>query len=207
MLAERLGYIYVDTGALYRGVAYEAAAAGVDPGDDKGMERVCRSLHLRFVRTDDGLRLFSGESDITGLIRTPAISMLASAVSAIRVVRDRLLDLQREMGRHKRAVFEGRDMGTVVFPEADVKFFLSADPDVRARRRFRELGGKAGERLDGVKAEMLRRDENDSKRALAPLRAAEDAISIDSTHLDARMVIDLMIGHIHRRRPFPIDPE
>jgi CMP/dCMP kinase len=206
MLAEKLGYIYVDTGALYRGVAYEAAAAGVASGDSEGMERVCRGLFLRFSRTDEGLRLFSGEADITDRIRTPSISMLASAVSALPVVRDHLLALQRRLGRDKRAVFEGRDMGTVVFPEADVKFFLYADPDARAMRRFRELGEKAGEGLEEVKAEMSRRDENDQKRAIAPLRPAENAIPIDSTHLSAHEVVDLMVGHIERRRTLPNRP-
>ena len=121
-LAERLEYTYIDTGALYRAVAHEAHAKGIGADDDKGLEQLCQGLEIAFVRKESGLRLMCNRVDITDQIRTPEITMLASAVSARPVVREFLLGLQREMGQKKGVVFEGRDMGTVVFPEADVKF-------------------------------------------------------------------------------------
>ena len=137
--------------------------------------------------------------DITDQIRTPEIAMLASAVSARPVVRQFLLGLQRRLGAEKRAVFEGRDMGTVVFPEADVKFFLSADVAERARRRFNEMPHENGLTLEQVEADIRRRDENDSTRKHAPLKPAEDAIMVDSTDRTPAEVIDFMLGHIRDR--------
>ncbi len=148
-LAERLQYRYIDTGALYRGVAYEAKAKGISPDDGHHLETLCRDLELTFVRNEKGVRLFSGETDISDYIRTPEMSMMASAVSASPVVRQALLGLQRKMGAEKAAVFEGRDMGTVVFPKADVKFFLTADLSARASRRHKELEEKHLHRTGG----------------------------------------------------------
>lgn len=197
-LAERLSYTYVDTGSLYRGVAYEALAMGIDPDDDDGLETLCRSLCLEFSRDERGLRLISNGTDITDLIRTPEISMFASAVSSRAVVRRCLLDLQREMGEEKCAVFEGRDMGTVVFPDAEVKFYLDADPKTRVLRRYRELTSTT-QSVEDVEKEMKRRDENDSTRSLAPLEPAEDAIRIDATHISAEAVVERMLAHVKKR--------
>ncbi|MBU4011869.1 MAG: (d)CMP kinase, partial [Proteobacteria bacterium] len=144
-LADRLGYKYIDTGALYRGVAFEARYAMVGQDDDIGLENLCNTLNLNFVKDERGLRLLSNNSDITDQIRTPEISMMASAVSARPVVRKYLLGLQRNLGREKGVVFEGRDMGTVVFPDADKKFYLDASPRVRAIRRYRELESKTSQ--------------------------------------------------------------
>ena len=138
----------------------------------------------------------SNQVDITDRIRTSEITMLASAVSARPVVRKFLFGLQRDLGEKKGVVFEGRDMGTVVFPEADVKFFLSASADTRALRRYQELAGKTSATLAEVTEDMNRRDKNDSSRELAPLKPAEDAIRIDSSNLSVREVVDLMISHI-----------
>ena len=198
MLAQRLGYIYVDTGALYRGVAFETKARGILTDDDAALEKMCRGLDLAFRRTPAGLRLFANGRDITDFIRTPEITMLASAVSARPVVRRCLLDLQRALGRRKKAVFEGRDMGTVVFPEADVKFYLTASPVERARRRFNESEpGSAS--LAQVEKDLCRRDADDSSRAVAPLKPAPDAVLIDSTGIPAEEVVDLMLDHMERR--------
>lgn len=196
MLADRLSYKYIDTGALYRGVALEAKAAGIPPEDDESLENLCRSLKLEFVRTENGTRLFSNGSDISDQIRTPEITMLSSAFSARPVVRAYLLDVQREMGREKGAVFEGRDMGTVVFPDADVKFFLTASCKARAARRYKEFAGKNGQTLEDVERDIRQRDENDSSRAVAPLKPAEDAIHVDSGELSAEGVVEQMLGHI-----------
>jgi len=199
MLSDRLGYKYIDTGALYRGVAWEANKAGISHDDDAGLEMLCGSLSLEFVRGINGLRLFSNGSDINGEIRTPEMSMLASAVSARPVVRKYLLTLQRELGKGKRAVFEGRDMGTVVFPGADIKFYLNASVKTRAIRRYKELSDKKdSSTIEEIERDIRRRDENDSTRTLAPLKPAEGAIKIDSTDLDVESVVNLMISHVQK---------
>jgi cytidylate kinase len=199
-LAERLGYRYIDTGALYRGVAYEARRRNIDLQDDNELEDLCRQLQLSFVTNEKGLRLYCGKADITDQIRTPEISMMASAVSAKSVVRQYLLKVQRDIGRQKAAVFEGRDMGTVVFPDADVKFFLNASPEIRALRRFQEGDDKLGQTLKEVQNDMRQRDANDSTRKLAPLRLADDAILIDSSELSIDRVVDLMLSYVEQNR-------
>ncbi|MBW1695587.1 MAG: (d)CMP kinase [Deltaproteobacteria bacterium] len=196
MLAQRLGYRYIDTGALYRAVAFEARSAGIRIDDDGGLEELCSRLKLTFSSNKKGLRLLSNGADITDLIRTPEISMAASAVSARPVVREFLLKVQRSFARRKGIVIEGRDMGTVVFPNADIKFYLDADPEERARRRFAELKDASGHTIKSVREEMQKRDQNDSSRPLAPLRCAEDAIFIDSTHLTAEQVVDCMLSEM-----------
>ena len=199
-LAERLGYRYVDTCALYRGVAYEVKNQGVDPENGSELVDLCRRLQLSFKTEEKGLRLYSGETDISDRIRTSEISMLASSVSAKSVVRRYLLNVQRDIGLRKAAVFEGRDMGTVVFPGADVKFFLDASLTTRALRRYQELEAKSNQPLEKVKKDMQRRDDNDSTRSLAPLKPADDAILIDSTELPVEKVVDLMLACIAKKR-------
>ena len=198
-LADRLSYTYIDTGALYRGVALAALYAGIDPEDEAGLEGLCRRLRLEFVRTGRGTRLMLEEKDITDRIRTPEVTMLSSAVSAKPAVRRFLLDVQRRMGENKGAVFEGRDMGTVVFPDADVKFFLDASPEIRAARRYKEVEGATGQTLEEVERDLRIRDRNDSSRSLAPLKPAPDAVRIDSTALSLDAVIDTMLAHIQTR--------
>lgn len=195
-LAGRLNYRYIDTGALYRAVAWEIIEKGIDPEDDHAVLRLLESLDLRFERMDGEMRLFSSGADITDYIRTPRVTMLASAASAKPAVRTALLELQRAMGRQKAAVFEGRDMGTVVFPDADVKFFLTADLKVRAMRRFEELKQINPQSLQEVENQMRQRDENDSGRDTAPLRPADDSIRIDSTDKDVEGVIQEMLAHV-----------
>jgi len=200
ILAERLGYKYIDTGALYRGVAWETQKAGVGSDDDAGLERLCGAVTLKFARDERGLRLLSNGADITGEIRTPEMSMLASAVSARPAVRKYLLSVQIELGKEKEAVFEGRDMGTVVFPNADVKFYLDASVKTRAERRYKELAGKKDSpEMEEIERDIRLRDENDSKRSLAPLKPAEDAVIIDSTGLDIESVVNLMLSHIRSK--------
>ncbi len=195
-LADRLGYRYIDTGALYRGVALAAQSRKTDPQNDAELEQLCSELKLDFIRNDMGLRLLSNGADISDLIRTPEITMLASAVSARPVVRHYLLELQRKLGKEKAAVFEGRDMGTVVFPNADIKFFLNASTRERAERRFNELKTNSSQTLDEVQRDIQQRDKNDSTRAVAPLKPAGDAIVIDSTDLTVSQVVERMLSHI-----------
>lgn len=196
LLAGRLGYRYIDTGALYRGVAVAASRRTIDPQDDAALGRLLEGIDLNFQPHESGQRLTVGGEDITEDIRTPEISMLASTVSARPVVRAYLLKIQRELGRQKGAVFEGRDMGTVVFPEAEVKFFLSASEATRALRRFAEIRAKTGTSLEEIERDMRRRDEQDSTRALAPLTPAADAIRIDSTGLSIERVVEQMLAHV-----------
>jgi cytidylate kinase len=197
-LAERLGYRYIDTGALYRGVAYEVSLRGIDPENDNELRDLCQQLRLDFVTNEKGTCLYSDKKDISDQIRTPEISMLASAVSAKLVVRQYLLEVQRDMGLQKAAVFEGRDMGTVVFPHADIKFFLDASPEIRALRRFRESDAESGQSLEEVQKDMQQRDTHDSTRRLAPLKPADDAIRIDSSGLSVEKVVDLMLSYVEQ---------
>ena len=195
-LADRLRYRYVDTGALYRAVAYAVQREGVHPDDDDALQSLCGRLELKFMPTASGQRLLLGREDITDRIRTPEITMLASAVSARPAVRTYLLQVQREMGRQKGVVFEGRDMGTVVFPDAEMKFFLDADIEIRAHRRYLQQREAVSQKPEEVEKEMRRRDRNDSTRDLAPLKPAADAIVIDSTELTIEEVIASMLAHI-----------
>jgi len=196
MLADRLGYKYIDTGALYRAVALAVHLQAVDPEDDGSLEKLRAGLDLNLVQTDGGLRLVSNGIDITDQIRTPQITMLASAVSAMPVVRRFLLKLQRDLGKGKGAVFEGRDMGTVVFPDAEIKFFLDATQKTRAHRRYLELKSNNSQTREDVEKDMHQRDKNDSSRSLAPLKPADDATIIDSTTLSADEVVEVMLARI-----------
>ena len=197
-LADRLGYRYIDTGALYRGVAYAVKRRGIDPENETELRDLCGRIRLGFESEGQELRLYLDGADISNDIRTPEISMLASAVSAKSVVRTYLLEVQRDIGSKKAAVFEGRDMGTVVFPEADVKFFLDASSETRALRRYQELDAESGQSLEEVSKDMQQRDTNDSTRKLAPLKPADDAIRIDSSDLSVEKVVDLMLSHIDK---------
>ena len=199
LLAEKLDYTYIDSGALYRAVALQVQERGADPDDDEALRRLCGNLAISFRREHDRLAVMLDGRDVTDAIRAPEISMLASRVSARKSVRDALLDVQRRLGEGGGIVVEGRDMGTVVFPEAEVKFFLSASESTRALRRFAEIQAKTGASLEEVERDMRRRDEQDSTRALAPLAPAPDAIRIDSTGLGIDQVVDLMAAHIQAR--------
>ena len=193
MLAARLRYRYLDTGALYRAVAYAIRQKGVTVDDEQGLADVCANLHIHF----DADRLLLDGTDISDCIRTPEITMLASAVSARPLVRQTLFDIQRAIGRSGALVAEGRDMGTVVFPEADLKFYLDASIRQRALRRFAQYADD-GQTVDEIEKDIRRRDENDSSRDIAPLRPARDAIIIDSTQLPAQQVVETMLMHVRR---------
>jgi cytidylate kinase len=196
LLAQRMDYRFIDTGALYRGVALAAKVRRIRPNDARGLASLCATLELGFGESDGGLRLMADGRDISDAIRTPKITMMASAISQHVVVRQYLLKTQRAIGRNKRVVFEGRDMGTVVFPDADLKFFLDAAIEIRALRRYRELPEAIGYTLKDVIKEMEQRDRQDTTRAVAPLRPAPDAIIIDSTRLSAAEVVDIMTAHV-----------
>ncbi len=196
-LAADLNCVYVDTGALYRGVAYEIVQQKIDWQNDTALERFLEQLDLNFNMDKQTLVLTSQGYDISAMIRTPEISMLASSASAKPQVRAALLDIQKRIGAENDAVFEGRDMGTVVFPDAPYKFFLFADINVRARRRCEEMPESQRD-IDRVREQMAIRDTNDATRTAAPLKPAPDAISIDSTTLTVDQVVGQMIQWIKK---------
>jgi len=194
-LARRLNCIYVDTGALYRGVALEVKRGSIDWEQDDVLEFFLTGISLSFVMDGDEPVLTSSGEDISSLIRTPEISMMASAISARPCVRKALLGLQHAIAEKNDTVFEGRDMGTVVFPHADYKFFLFADLDTRALRRFKEKQTPVQD-LSEVKKMMGSRDANDVSREIAPLKPAVDAVLIDSTHLSLEEVVQMIVSKI-----------
>ncbi len=194
-LAQRLGCVYVDTGALYRGVAYEIERQTIDWTDDLALAAFLNTLDLNFIMEGPALTLMSSGRDITALIRTPEITMLASSTSALPAVRAALLGIQKQIADSRDAVFEGRDMGTAVFPDAPFKFFLSADIGTRALRRHAEMGSNAP-KLEKIKEDMAKRDHNDASRAASPLIPAKDAVFIDSTCLTVAQVVETMYARI-----------
>ncbi len=199
-LAGRLGYIYIDTGAMYRSLALRAKGRGISPEDELALKRLAVSLHIRFATQGEQTRVFSEGEDITEAIRTPEISRLASAISKQKEVREALVEMQREMGKKGGVVLEGRDIGTVVFPGADVKFYLDAESGERIRRRYDEMIEK-GVKVDlgETRDELLKRDYNDTHRVHSPLKKAIDAVFIDSTHRSVEEVVEEMVRVVGKR--------
>jgi cytidylate kinase len=200
LLARALGMKYVDTGSLYRAVAWWISTHKVDTEDEKALLRACQEISLEIEWDSEGLmRVKCGGMDITERIRNEETGMMASKVSAVQVVRERLNQIQRELAKGGGMIFEGRDTGSVVFPDADLRFFLSATLDERARRRFKELSSKKkGLPLDEVKKKMALRDRQDSSRNIAPLRVPEGAICIDTTNMTPEMVVERILETVKR---------
>ncbi len=193
--AKALGYLYVDTGAIYRTVGYYMRLMGIGPKDRDGIARLIDEVNIE-IRYEDGVQhMILNGTDVTDEIRTPEMSMYASGVSAQPCVRAFLLDMQRELARTQNVVMDGRDIGTVVLPDAQVKIFLTADIRVRAERRLAELQAK-GEKtsLQKVLAEMQARDKQDSERAAAPLRQAKDAVLLDTSALTPEAAVDAILS-------------
>jgi len=197
LLAERLGYLYLDTGAMYRAVTWVALERGLDIGDQEALSALARSLEIEITRpgVNDGRQytvLADGE-DVTWEIRRPDVDRYVSPVSACADVRQALTEQQRRIGQRGRVVMVGRDIGTVVIPDAGLKIYLDASPEVRARRRFLELAER-GEEADyeRILSDMVRRDRIDSQREVAPLKAAQDAIVVDTDNLSIGEVLDVI---------------
>ena len=193
-LASELGYYYVDTGAIYRTVAYFLDLLGVSPKDVDGVERYIDELTVAIEYDEDGKQhMLMNGMDVTDEIRTQEIGQKASLVSAHAVVRDMLLDMQRDVARKHNVIMDGRDIGTVVLPKATVKIFLTASAEVRAKRRTKELLAK-GQKADfnTVLKEIEQRDYQDSHRAIAPLKQAKDAVKLDTSDLDIEGVVAAM---------------
>lgn len=192
-LAARLKWTYLDTGAMYRGVGVAVKRAGADASSEAEMADVMAGVDLRVEAGEQATRIILNGEDVTSVIREPDISALASRASSHGVVRSALTIMQQKIGRRGRIVAEGRDMGTVVFPDAGMKFFMLAALDVRAKRRYDELAVK-GEKVtrDAVTADMARRDRDDSSREIAPLKPADDAETIDTSDLTVEQVVQLL---------------
>ena len=199
-VAREFGFMYLDTGAMYRALALKALRDGVDLTDEDRMAQLVQLTEIDLAERAGTLQVFLDGEEVSALIRTPEVSQMASRVSALGVVRRRMLELQRAVGRRGSVVAEGRDIGTVVFLEADVKIYLDASVKERARRRFDELRAAGGPvSLEETRREMEERDRRDSERDLAPLRQAADALAIDSSSLNADEVAERVIGEIRKR--------
>jgi cytidylate kinase len=198
LIAKRLGIMYLDTGAMYRAAALQAQKMGIDFADGPGLFKMCLELDLRFIPEGENQKILMGNRDITSEIRSPEMDMLSSKISAVKEVRDAMTMLQRKIGMTGSLVAEGRDMGTVVFPDAGYKFFITASVPERARRRSMErLGRGESISIEKVEEELRKRDAQDSGRAIAPLRPAEDAEIIDTTGMDIEQVIEGILKKIH----------
>ena len=190
-VARELGWLYVDTGAIYRTVGYHMSLMGIGPKDKDGIERCIDDVNIQIDYQADGVQhmILNGQ-DVTELIRSPEMSMMASGVSAQSCVRDYLLEMQRSLARSHNVVMDGRDIGTVVLPNAQVKIFLTASAEVRADRRFKELTAKGEQvKYEDVYLDIVKRDEQDMNRKIAPLKCAEDAELLDCSYLSIDQVV------------------
>ncbi|MBR3947936.1 MAG: (d)CMP kinase [Clostridia bacterium] len=196
--AAELGYIYIDTGALYRTVGLNALRKGADlQSDDAIIATLTDDVKVELKFIDGEQRMFLSGEDVSDKIRTPEASMAASRVSAVPKVREYLFDLQKKLASENNCVMDGRDIGTVVLPDADVKIFLTASPEARAERRFKELTEKGMDvKFEDVLADMIKRDYDDSHRAIAPLKQADDAILCDTSNIGLEESIELIIRTI-----------
>ena len=200
-VARELGYLYVDTGAIYRTVGYHMSLMGIGPKDRDGIERCIDDVNIQIDYQDDGIQhmILNGQ-DVTELIRTPEMSKMASGVAAQSCVRAYLLDMQRELARTHNVVMDGRDIGTVVLPDATVKVFLTASAEVRADRRFKELTAKGEQvKYEDVYVDIVKRDEQDMNRKIAPLKCADDAEVLDCSQLSIDQVVAEMKAIIRKK--------
>lgn len=200
-VAKQLGFIYIDTGALYRTVGLAAMRNGIKPVAGNEVDELLKSICVELTFNDKGEQVvLLDKEDVSGLIRTPEASMMASDISAIPSVRAYLLDLQRNMATTSNVIMDGRDIGTVVLPNAQIKIFLTATPEARATRRYKELVEKGMDvKYEDVLNDVITRDYNDSHREIAPLKQADDAVLADTTELDLQGSIDLIVNIIKER--------
>ena len=194
-LAKRLGFEFLDTGAMYRAVAWSCLQSNIAPENESSVSELTRSLKIQFQKG----RLLVNQQDATDLIRTSAVSTVASIVAQHPAVRETLVDLQRDCAKHSHTVTEGRDQGTVVFPDAHCKFFLTAQSEVRAQRRYEEMSEDADRpAFEQLVEEIKERDDRDANRSIAPLKPAEDAESIDTSDSTLEEVVKLMEARVHQ---------
>ena len=199
-LAAELGYIYVDTGAMFRTIGLYALRAGKDPKDNEAVNTLLPEIELHFAFIDGEQHIYLGGEDVSSLIRTEEVGMAASAVGANPAVRAFLLDMQRDLAKTGNVIMDGRDIGTVVLPDADVKIFLTASAEDRARRRLAELLEQGEQiRFDTVLSDIIERDRRDSTRSAAPLRQAEDALLVDTTDKSLEESFALLLRTIQEK--------
>jgi cytidylate kinase len=196
-LSKCLSYIYLDTGALYRAIACKILKEGISPDNKDQLADLCRKIKIRLENVDGSMRVILDGKDVTDKIRTESIGLLASKISAVSFVRETLFHIQRQAGENGGIVAEGRDMGTVIFPDADIKFFLDATLEERIQRRYMELSVKNNDTdYQEVERDLVRRDKQDRERQIAPLMPSEDAVIIDSTSIAVSEVVERMISFI-----------
>lgn len=197
-LAKRLDIIYLDTGAMYRSLAYVAVKQGIDVNDEAAVKPMLDNLDMKIITGDSQQIIVNGEN-VTPFIREHYVSKAASDISALPAVRIKLVELQREIAKNDCVVLDGRDIGTYVLPDAKYKFFITATPEVRAKRRFEELKAKgAAPSYEKVLEDIKVRDYNDSHRAFAPLKQADDAVLVDTTNMSIDEVIDFVLNKMEK---------
>ncbi len=199
--AARLRFIYIDTGAMYRAVALYAIRNDLPWDDAEGrLSAALENIEIAIDYVDDAQHVFLNGEDVNGLIRTPQVSAGASAVATVQSVRIKLVEIQRELAKGKNVIMDGRDIGTHVLPDADVKIYLTASVDARAQRRYKELVEK-GEEVDfeTIKTDIIARDKNDSEREFSPLRQAEDAVLVDNSNMGIEESVQFLISMIKER--------
>lgn len=201
-IAARLNISYIDTGAMYRSVAWATRQQGIDLDATTELEQLLKNIKIRFQAAGEKNLVFCNEHEITTAIRTPEMDRLASAVSSIPLVRDALLPLQRAAATDCAAIIDGRDAGTIIFPDAELKIYLDADISTRARRRLKDQADTAAIDLQSVTQALIERDAADSSRAQAPLRMADDAILIDSTQLNIDEVCEKILALFFERSQY-----
>ncbi|PWM43219.1 MAG: (d)CMP kinase [Clostridiales bacterium] len=201
-LAKKLSYIYVDTGALYRAIGFYVMRKGVDTKDEEAVKSLLPGITVLLKYVDGVQRVILNDEDVSDLIRTQPVSMAASDVSRIPEVRAFLLDLQREIASTNNVIMDGRDVGTVILPNAQVKIFLTASPEDRAMRRFMELkaaGKEDDDAYERILSEIVERDKNDTNRQIAPLKQADDAVLLDNTGYEPEETMDALLNIIRSK--------
>lgn len=193
MVAEQLRYVYIDTGAMYRAVALSAIRQGIDVSDTTQLGRLCASLDIRLLPGVDGQQVWIGDEDVTNWIRSREVNLLVSQVAAAPEVRTQLVELQRSFADRKGVVMDGRDIGTHVLPDAELKIFLTASVRIRAERRYKETGQADRNGLEQLEREIEERDRMDRERKTSPLICAEDALVIDSSHMTIEQVVSQIV--------------
>jgi cytidylate kinase len=201
-ISRALGIIYLDTGAMYRAVALKAVRSGIDTKDEESLAALVKNIDIRVEYEENNQKILLDGEDVTGLIRTPEISIGASNVSTFPAVRIKMVELQRKIAGEHDVVMDGRDIGTFVLPNAKYKFYLTASIEERAKRRYRELksSGASGITIEDVKNDIALRDRNDSSRAFAPLSKAQDAVEIDTTCLNPQEVAEKILSFVKYKR-------
>ena len=197
LVAQKLGFTYMDTGAMYRCITLSVLRNHISLADEEALQLLIQEMDMHFERTDDNLVVRLNKEDVSTLIRKPEVTSHVSAVSALPQVRNHMVDIQRKIAKNQDCVIEGRDIGTIVFPKADVKFFLVADDIVRARRRQLDLKAIGEEKtIDELVEEICRRDRFDSERSHSPLKKADDAVEVDTSQLTIDEQVDFMVNRI-----------